>query len=325
MDIDSEIPLLVEIEPKNGIDEAIVTNDPGRGIVEEWLDLDNGCIDKGLKALESLAEKRGNFDYILLETTGVADPGQIASMLWTNEELGSNIKLDGIVTLVDGHNILQELNMCSEISDNNGNTADILNNDVGAQIAYADRIIINKIDLISDEKFLLVSSELRIDLDSILNINAYSASEKSQFFSVPSNTPKTINHKNNVETCVLSPPFGTSIEWKKLESWIQSLMWSNTVPIPHSSKQLIPNENTFKDVIVLRIKGILNINDFTGLNNQYSLENSQVMIQGVREIYDAFPLDPSLPEKIKNVCKLVIIGKNLPDCITDSFFEFCVQ
>lgn len=50
-------------------------------------------------------EKRGKFDYILLETSGLADPGPIASMFWLDDGLGSEIYLDGIVTLVDAKNI----------------------------------------------------------------------------------------------------------------------------------------------------------------------------------------------------------------------------
>jgi len=48
-----------------------------------------------VKAIESLMQKRGKFDYILLETTGLADPGPIAAMFWLDDELGSEIYLDG--------------------------------------------------------------------------------------------------------------------------------------------------------------------------------------------------------------------------------------
>ena len=53
------------------------------------------CRDAGVKAIESLMQKKGKFDYILLETTGLADPGPIASMFWLDEGLGSEIYLDG--------------------------------------------------------------------------------------------------------------------------------------------------------------------------------------------------------------------------------------
>ena len=96
---------------------------------EEWLELRNGCLccsvkyvcnfepyhfdvvttcgdsasmynyvycrDAGVKAIESLMLKKGKFDYILLETTGLADPGPIASMFWLDEGLGGEIYLDG--------------------------------------------------------------------------------------------------------------------------------------------------------------------------------------------------------------------------------------
>lgn len=51
--------------------------------------------DAGVKAIENLMQKKGKFDYILLETTGLADPGPIASMFWLDEGLGSEIYLDG--------------------------------------------------------------------------------------------------------------------------------------------------------------------------------------------------------------------------------------
>lgn len=66
--------------------------------------------DVGVKAIENLMEKRGKFDYILLETSGLADPGPIASMFWLDDGLGSEIYLDGIVTLVDAKHIKDYLN-----------------------------------------------------------------------------------------------------------------------------------------------------------------------------------------------------------------------
>lgn len=48
-----------------------------------------------MRAIENLMQKKGKFDYILLETTGLADPGPIAAMFWLDDELGSEIYLDG--------------------------------------------------------------------------------------------------------------------------------------------------------------------------------------------------------------------------------------
>ncbi|KAH3694870.1 hypothetical protein DPMN_082311 [Dreissena polymorpha] len=67
---------------------------------EEWLELRNGCLccsvkDNGVQAIENLMTKKGKFDYILLETTGLADPGPIASIFWLDEDLCSDLYLDG--------------------------------------------------------------------------------------------------------------------------------------------------------------------------------------------------------------------------------------
>lgn len=60
--------------------------------IEEWIELRNGCLccsvkDAGVKAIENLLEKRGTFDYILIETTGLSDPVPIAAMFWLDGEL----------------------------------------------------------------------------------------------------------------------------------------------------------------------------------------------------------------------------------------------
>ena len=61
-----------------------------------------------MKAIENLMQKRGKFDYILLETTGLADPGPIASIFWLDDELGSDIYLDGWCKWKDGEGFLED-------------------------------------------------------------------------------------------------------------------------------------------------------------------------------------------------------------------------
>ncbi|VDK36521.1 unnamed protein product [Taenia asiatica] len=96
--------------------ESMVTlRENSNGLFEEWLELRNGCLccslkDPGVKAIEKLMKNRGKFDYILLETTGLADPGPIGALFWLDESLCSQIALDGIVTLLDAKYCLQTLN-----------------------------------------------------------------------------------------------------------------------------------------------------------------------------------------------------------------------
>lgn len=133
------------------------------GKVQEWMELPNGCIcctvrDELVLTLEKLIEKRDRFDYIIIETTGMADPGPLATSLWLDEDLGSSIELDAIITIVDSKNLLYHLNdkKCdSETS-----------NEAQKQIAFADLIIVNKTDLVTEHE---VSSLI----ESIESINPF--------------------------------------------------------------------------------------------------------------------------------------------------------
>lgn len=129
-------------------------------LVEEWLELDNGCLccsmkKPGVKAIEMLMEKRGKFDYILLETTGLADPAPIAEMFWLPDELGASIRLDGIVTVVDAKHVMQHVGKDPEVI---------------RQIALADRILLNKVDLVSPEELDQLENDLLLKLNPVAKI-----------------------------------------------------------------------------------------------------------------------------------------------------------
>jgi G3E family GTPase len=149
--------------------------------VTEWLEVGNGCIccsvkystslkdlysksilthtrDSGVMAIESLMERRGTFDYILLETTGLADPGNIAPIFWVDDNLGSSIYLDGIVTLVDAKNILHLLEqptpeeIVPDDHDHGHDHSGPILSMAHMQISHADVIILNKSDLVTAEE-----------------------------------------------------------------------------------------------------------------------------------------------------------------------------
>lgn len=144
--------------------------------VTEWMEVGNGCIccsvkDSGVMAIESLMERQGTFDYILLETTGLADPGNIAPIFWMDEGLGSSIYLDGIVTLVDAKNIMRLLD---EPAAEEKAEAHDKHHDHGSgpvlsmahmQISHADVVILNKTDLVTVE-------ELEAVRDRVTSINS---------------------------------------------------------------------------------------------------------------------------------------------------------
>lgn len=115
--------------------------------------------DSGVSAIESLMEKQGAFDYILLETTGLADPGNLAPLFWVDEGLGSTIYLDGIVTLIDAKNILRSLDDPVKETvhhDEDHEHKGPLLTTAHLQISHADVIVINKSDLVSEAELLAV-------------------------------------------------------------------------------------------------------------------------------------------------------------------------
>lgn len=74
--------------------------------MEEWLELNNGCLccsvrDTGLNAILALMEKKGRFDQIVLETTGLADPAPIIEAFWNEPALCLDVALDAVVAVVD--------------------------------------------------------------------------------------------------------------------------------------------------------------------------------------------------------------------------------
>ena len=129
-----------------GIDQALVIDAD-----EEIFEMSNGCICctvRGdlIRVLGNLMKRREKFDYVLVETTGLADPGPVAQTFFMDDEIAEEFSLDGIVTLVDAAHIEQQLGRSDESTE---------------QVAFADILVLNKTDLVSDEALDNVESRLR--------------------------------------------------------------------------------------------------------------------------------------------------------------------
>ena len=134
--------------------------------------------DSGVAAIESLMDRSGTFDYILLETSGLAEPGNIAPLFWVDEGLGSSIYLDGIVTLVDAKNILRTLNETSthHTADGTHNTPELTT--AHLQISHADVVVVNKSDLVT-------AAELSAVIERVEAINGLAKIHITQQGKVP--------------------------------------------------------------------------------------------------------------------------------------------
>eukprot|EP00210_Caulerpa_lentillifera_P001515 g1453.t1 len=175
-----------------GIEKSIIhSSDTVQCEVTDWLEFANGCICCSVKSdfvtgLEGLLQcGKNRFDYVFIETTGLANPGPIASALWTDVELESSVFLDSIITVVDSMNIVRQLNRMPVEGASRANEAQ-------QQLAYADLILLNKVDLVSVEDLVRIEGVIRtmnstaeiqktqkcsIDLDRILNRNAFISKE----------------------------------------------------------------------------------------------------------------------------------------------------
>ena len=156
-----------------GIDQALVINAD-----EEIFEMSNGCICctvRGdlIRVLGNLMKRRDKFDYVLVETTGLADPGPVAQTFFMDDELREEFQLDGIVTLVDAAHIEQQLGRSDESTE---------------QIAFADVLVLNKTDLVDNEKLDALEARMRdmnrmtrvvrsekanVPVDTVLNLGAF--------------------------------------------------------------------------------------------------------------------------------------------------------
>jgi G3E family GTPase len=128
-----------------GIDHQLVIQSD-----EEIFELNNGCICcrvRGdlIRILAKLRQRRQKFDQVLIETTGMADPGPVAQTFFTDEEVKESFFLDGIVTVVDARHVGLHFDDMREVRE---------------QIAFADVILLNKTDLVAPEE--LAKTEARI-------------------------------------------------------------------------------------------------------------------------------------------------------------------
>src|SRR5262245_145243 len=147
------------LSQKHGYKCAIIINEFGAisidnqlvvGVDEEILELNNGCLCcrvRGdlVRSLGDLLRKQKRFDYVLIETTGLADPNPVVHTFKASE-LAENLRLDGIITVVDAKHLNKELNDSPEPA---------------AQIAAADVIILNKTDLVSAEELERLETRIR--------------------------------------------------------------------------------------------------------------------------------------------------------------------
>lgn len=280
-----------------GIDNQLVI-----GAEEEILQMNNGCLCCRLRGdlIESLGrlfKQQKEFDHVLIETTGLADPGPIAQTFFL-PEIARNVCLDGIITVVDAAHVEKELNDAPEAQ---------------TQIAYADVLLLNKSDLVAQETLERVERRLRklnklaqchrtresrIDFRSILNLGAHRLDAPMEW---PAATAESTHeehseheehrHDERVRSFYLSDP--RPLDLKKTEAWLTQLIGMS-------------GGNLYRSKGILHVQG----------------QAERIVFQGVQTTFGATPERPWRADE-KRLSQLVFIGRDLEEGYIRSGFEDC--
>ncbi|MCY1634086.1 CobW family GTP-binding protein [Marinifilum sp. D737] len=267
---------------EENIDSTLVENIQSEDIFE----LSNGCICCNLNqelfvVLQKLVESKHDFNHLLIETTGIADPGSILASFISDPIVKSQFELDSVICLVDAKNVDSDLKKENVLS---------------KQIAISDTILLNKLDLVNEEK-----------IESILNLikkqNQHAEIIKSEFSKLGNHQlldqfsykPENIFH----HILVLE----TRMKGNSLENnhEIQNMLFRCEEPLDQMKIGMwLDAFLQFNQDTIYRVKGILNL---AGVDNRIILQSVHTQIQAT--VGKAWSGDE------KRESKIVIIGKDL--------------
>ncbi|MGJ4891629.1 CobW family GTP-binding protein [Bradyrhizobium sp. HKCCYLR20261] len=274
-----------------GIDNDLVVN-----AEEEIFEMNNGCICctvRGdlIRILQGLMKRRGKFDAIIVETTGLADPAPVAQTFLVDDDVRRNTKLDAIVTVIDARHLLGEIDRAHEAQE---------------QIAFADVILLNKTDLVSETELASIEARIRainpyavihrtercaLDLDEVLDRNAFDLDRILAF------EPDFLNEEHEHEH----------------DAHVKSLSLTTENPlVPEAFLPWLQQTVQHFGMDILRLKGILHFRD----------DPDRFVVQGVHMLLEGDHQRPWKPGETK-LSRLVFIGRDLPEDILREGFRRC--
>jgi G3E family GTPase len=307
----------------NEFGEIGIDNDLIIGADEEVFEMNNGCVCctvRGdlVRILDGLMKRKGKFDAIIVETTGLADPAPVAQTFFVDEDVQTNARLDAVVTVADAKWLSERLKDAPEAKN---------------QIAFADVIVLNKTDLVSKPELAEVEARIRginpyaklhrterckvalsdvlergaFDLDRILEIEPDFLEEDEHDHHHHDHHHDHdhghhhdhdhghgLKHYHDEDMQSLSLRTDKLLDPDKFMPWLQ---------------QLVATEGQK----ILRSKGIL---AFTGDDDRYVFQGVHMMLEGNHQ-------RKWKPDE-KRESRLVFIGRELPEAMIREGFEHCI-
>lgn len=299
-------------DPNHGMRFAIIENEFGEiGVDEkilsekaedELIEVMNGCICCTVRgdlvvALKNLYAKISQFDAVIIETTGLADPAPVAQTFFVDEDVRAKYDLDGIITVTDAKHVIARLD---------DEKPEGIENEAVEQVAFADRILLNKVDLVEECGLAPIEERLRainptaeifrcqqskVNPARLIGINSFSLEKTLEMDPEFLNTEGEHEHDPTVSST--STKFEGFLNVAKLNNWIDEIIQSM-------------GANLF------RYKGVLNV---AGMNQKF-------VFQGVGMLFSGGFVDSEWAEGEIRESRFVFIGKNLDKkALLDGFMD----
>jgi len=280
----------------NEFGEAGIDGDLVVGADEEVFEMNNGCICctvRGdlIRILDGLMKRKGKFDAIIVETTGLADPAPVAQTFFVDQDVGDATKLDAVITVTDAKWLKDRLKDAPEAKN---------------QIAFADVIVLNKVDLVTAEELASVEAAIRA-------INPYAKLHRTERCALPIDQLLDRNAFDLDRILDIEPDFLESGHHHHHSDEVRSM--SFTIPGDVDPEKFMPWINDISQAQgpnILRSKGIL---AFKG-------EPRRFVFQGVHMILDG-DLQRDWKADETRSSRLVIIGRDLNENELRQGFEAC--
>ena len=298
----------------NEFGEIGIDNDLVVGADEEVFEMNNGCVCctvRGdlIRIIDGLMRRKGKFDAIIVETTGLADPAPVAQTFFVDENVGQKARLDAVVTVADARWLKDRLRDAPEAKN---------------QVAFADVILLNKTDLVTPDELREVEMRIR-------GINPYAVIHKTERCSVPLDAVLGRNAFDLERILDIEPQFletddhdhdhghghhhhhhGHGLKHFHDED-MQSLSLATDLPLdPDKFFPWVQDLVAKEGQNILRSKGILSFKD----------DPQRFVFQGVHMILDGdHQRDWNVGET--RLSRIVFIGRNLPEEAIRQGFEGC--